>query len=163
MASKTKKSARRAPPRAAEFAESVVDSGQKIWLAGLGAFERARKEGPKMFEVLVQRGRALRGQAADAADQALKQVRAQADATAAQAAGKWDKLEQVFEERVSRSLNRLGVLSGKDVDALARQVAELNDSVRALMGGKKAPAKRAAGRKRAAPKKKRSARRKAAK
>ena len=125
MAAKTKKSTRRtAQPRAAEFAESVVNSGQKIWLAGLGAFERAKKEGPKMFETLVQRGKVFRGQAADAADQALKNVRAQADATAAQAAGKWDKLEQVFEDRVSRSLNRLGVLSSKDVDTLARQVAE---------------------------------------
>ena len=155
MASKTKKSSRKPAPRASVFAESAVESGQKIWLAGLGAFERAKKEGPKMFETLVQRGRALRGQARDAADQALKTMRAQADATAVQAAGKWDKLEQVFEDRVSRSLNRLGVLSGKDVDVLARQVAELNDSVRALMGGKKAPA-RSGGKKRAASKKKRA-------
>lgn len=162
MASKTRKSARKAPG-AADFAESVVDSGQKIWLAGLGAFERARRDGPRMFEVLVQRGRALRGQAAEAADQALKTVRAQADATRAEAAGKWDKLEQVFEERVSRSLNRLGVLSGKDVDALARQVAELNDSVRALMGGKKAPAKAAPRKKKRPAAKKRAAPRKAAK
>ena len=155
MASKTKKSSRKPAPRASVFAESAVESGQKIWLAGLGAFERAKKEGPKMFETLVQRGRALRGQARDAADQALKTMRAQAGATAVQAAGKWDKLEQVFEDRVSRSLNRLGVLSGKDVDVLARQVAELNDSVRALMGGKKAPA-RSGGKKRAASKKKRA-------
>lgn len=155
MASKSKKSTRRAAPAAAQFADSVVDSGQKIWLAGLGAFERARKEGPKMFELLVSRGKALRGQAADAADQALKQVRAQADAASAQAAGKWDKLEQVFEDRVSRSLNRLGVITGKEVDALSRQVAELNDSVRALMGGKPAP-KRAAGKKKRGPAKKRA-------
>ena len=47
-------------------------------------------------------------------------VREQAEATAA---GKWDKLEQVFEDRVSRSLNRLGVLTRTDVDDLARQVA----------------------------------------
>lgn len=140
MASRTRKKSR-SQAGAADFAESAVESGQKIWLAGLGAFERAKKEGPKMFEMLVQRGKALRGQAAEAADQALKSVRAQADATAAQAAGKWDKLEQVFEDRVSRSLNRLGVLTTQDVDALARQVAELNDSVRAMMGGKKAPAR----------------------
>lgn len=151
MASKTRKSSRKAQPRAADFAESAVESGQKIWLAGLGAFERAKKEGPKMFETLVERGRALRGQAREAADQALRTMRAQADSTAAQAAGKWDKLEQVFEDRVSKSLNRLGVLTGKDVDVLARQVADLNDSVRALMGGRKAPA-RAGAKKRAAPK-----------
>jgi poly(hydroxyalkanoate) granule-associated protein len=156
MASKSKKSTRKAQPRAADLAGSAVESGQKIWLAGLGAYERAKQEGPKMFETLVARGRALRGQAREAADQALKSMRAQADAAGAQAAGKWDKLEQVFEERVSKSLNRLGVLSGKDVDVLARQVAELNDSVRALMGGKSAPA-RPATKKRAASKKKRSA------
>ncbi len=160
MAARTKKSTRRSePPRAAEFAESVVNSGQKIWLAGLGAFERARKDGPKMFETLVQRGKVFRGQAAEAADQALKTVRAQADATAAQAAGKWDKLEQVFEDRVSRSLNRLGVLSAKDVDALARQVAELNDSVRGMMG-RKAPAP-ATRKKRPATKKRRASKSKA--
>lgn len=161
MASRTKKSARRAAPGAAQFAGSVADSGQKIWLAGLGAFERARKEGPKMFELLVSRGKALRGQAADAADQALKQVRAQADAASAQAAGKWDKLEQVFEDRVSRSLNRLGVITGKDVDALARQVEELNDSVRALMGGKAAPKKAAASKKASARKKRAPAKKRA--
>jgi poly(hydroxyalkanoate) granule-associated protein len=160
MASKSRKS-RGATPKAAEFAESVVQSGQQIWLAGLGAFERARQEGPKMFELLVSRGKALRGQAADAADQALKQVRAQTDAAAAQAAGKWDKLEQVFEDRVSRSLNRLGVLTGKDVESLSRQVAELNDSVRALMGGKPAP-KKAAGKKKRAPAKKRASKAKKA-
>jgi poly(hydroxyalkanoate) granule-associated protein len=156
MASKSKKSTRKAQPRAADFAGSAVESGQKIWLAGLGAYERAKQEGPKMFEVLVARGRALRGQAREAADQALKSMRAQADAAGAQAAGKWDKLEQVFEERVSKSLNKLGVLTGKDVDVLARQVAELNDSVRAMMGGKSAPA-RSGTKKRAASKKKRSA------
>jgi hypothetical protein len=71
------------------------------------------------------------------------------------AQGKWDKLEQVFEDRVSRSLNRLGVLTSKDVDELARQVADLNDSVRALMGGaakraRKAPARKAPAKKKAA-------------
>jgi hypothetical protein len=30
---------------------------------------------------------------------------------AGEAQGKWDKLEQVFEDRVSRSLSRLGVLT----------------------------------------------------
>jgi poly(hydroxyalkanoate) granule-associated protein len=162
MATRKKKSARsKSQPRAAAFAESVVNSGQKIWLAGLGAFERAKKEGPKMFEVLVAQGKALRGQAREAADQALKSALAQADKTATRAAGKWDKLEQVFEDRVSRSLNRLGVLSSKEVDALARQVRELNDSVRSLMVGRK-PAARKAAKKRPA-KKKRAARPKAKK
>jgi poly(hydroxyalkanoate) granule-associated protein len=141
-----------------QLALAVTQSAQKIWLAGLGAFARARTEGDKFFELLVEQGKGLRGKTENAADQALKSVRSQADATLSTAQGKWDKLEQVFEDRVSRSLNRLGVLTSKDVDELARQVADLNDSVRALMGGaapkrtrkaaaRKAPAKKAGARK----------------
>lgn len=147
MARKTKSTGRGASRPSADnpMAQAVVDSAQQIWLAGLGAFARAKTEGDRMFRVLVERGQKLRGQARKAADQAYKTARKQADATASQAAGKWDKLEQVFEDRVSRSLNRLGVLTGKDVDVLAKQVADLNSSVRALMSGKpaKAPARKA--------------------
>ncbi|MGD9953947.1 MAG: phasin family protein [Burkholderiales bacterium] len=131
-----------------QLAQAVTQSAQKIWLAGLGAFARARTEGDKLFDLLVEQGKAIRSKSERAADQALKTVRSQADATLHTAQGKWDKLEQVFEDRVSRSLNRLGVLTSKDVDALARQVSDLNESVRSLMGGgaakrsRKAPAKR---------------------
>jgi poly(hydroxyalkanoate) granule-associated protein len=127
--------------------QAVRDSAQKIWLAGLGAYERAKADGPKMFETLVQQGRGLSGRAREAADQALKNMREQAS----DAGGKWDKLEQVFEDRVSKSLHRLGVVSGRDVSELSRQVQELNERVRELMkggGGAKAGGakkKRAAG------------------
>ena len=59
---------------------------------------------------------------------------------------------------MSRSLNRLGVLTSKDVDELARQVADLNDSVRALMGGA-APSAPARPRAQERPRKKKAARR----
>lgn len=137
-----------------QLAQAVTQSAQKIWLAGLGAFARARTEGDKLFDLLAEQGKGIRARTEDAADQALKTVRAQADASIANAQGKWDKLEQVFEDRVSRSLNRLGVLTSKDVETLARQVADLNESVRALMGGA-APkrARKAAPRRKAAAKK----------
>ena len=131
---KSRSKARR-PAIDKQLSQAVTQSAQKIWLAGLGAFSRARSEGDKLFELLVEQGKALRSKSERAADQALKSVRSQADETLSTAQGKWDKLEQVFEDRVSRSLNRLGVLTSKDVDDLARQVSDLNDSVRALMGG----------------------------
>jgi poly(hydroxyalkanoate) granule-associated protein len=154
----TRKSKARAKPGKPladnQLAQAVTQSAQKIWLAGLGAFARARTEGDKLFDVLVEQGKTLRSRSEKAADQAMKTVRAQADATLSTAQGKWDKLEQVFEDRVSRSLNRLGVLTSKDVDELARQVADLNESVRALMGGaapkrtrKAAPRRKAAAKK----------------
>ena|SRR5688572_26972647 len=120
--------------------QAVRDSAQKIWLAGLGAFERAKTEGPRMFETLVEQGRAMGARAAGAADEALKSMR-----EAGNAGGRWDKLEQVFEDRVSRSLNRLGVLTTREVEDLSRQVKELNETVRGLMSAQGRKAARAAG------------------
>ena len=163
MARKTG-SRRRSSTSGSETSQAVRDSAQKIWLAGLGAFERAKSEGPRMFESLVEQGRNMGARAVGAADEALKNMR-QANFSG----GKWDKLEQVFEDRVSKSLNRLGVVTGREVESLSKQVADLNETVRNLMRGggasaksgargAKTPAKRAKGTaKRAATKAKRTA------
>jgi poly(hydroxyalkanoate) granule-associated protein len=108
-------------------ARAVRDSAQKIWLAGLGAFERAREEGPRMFDGLVAQGRTMGARAVGMADQALKSVR-----SAKYDGGRWDKIEQVFEERVARSLKRLGVLTRDQVEELSGQIRELNQSLQAL-------------------------------
>ena len=125
----TKKASRGAGAASeSELGRAMADSAQKIWLAGLGAFERAKADGPRMFETLVEQGRGLRERAREAADQALKAVRDGASG----AGGRFDKLEQVFEERVSKSLGRLGVLTRGEVGDLARQVSELTEEVRKL-------------------------------
>jgi poly(hydroxyalkanoate) granule-associated protein len=130
MARKTS-SRRRSPSSSGnDTAQAVRDSAQKIWLAGLGAFERAKSDGPKMFESLVEQGRNMGARAVGAADEALKNMR-----QANFGGGKWDKLEQVFEDRVSKSLGRLGVLTGREVESLSRQVAQLNETVHELMRG----------------------------
>ena len=108
--------------------KAVSDSAQKIWLAGLGAYERAKAEGPKMFETLVEQGKSLGGKAREAADQALKTMAK----GSSDAAGRFDKLEQVFEDRVSKSLKRLGVLTRGELSELSRQVRELTNDVRKL-------------------------------
>jgi poly(hydroxyalkanoate) granule-associated protein len=130
MARKTS-SRRRSSTSGNETAQAVRGSAQKIWLAGLGAYERAKSEGPKMFESLVEQGRSMGARAVGAADEAMKNMRQASSA----AGGRWDKLEQVFEDRVSKSLGRLGVLTGREVESLSRQVADLNETVRSLMRG----------------------------
>lgn len=130
MARRTSSRRRSPTSSGSETAQAVRDSAQKIWLAGLGAFERAKTEGPRMFESLVEQGRSMGARAVGAADEALKNMR-QANFSG----GRWDKLEQVFEDRVSKSLGRLGVLTGREVESLSRQVADLNETVRAMMRG----------------------------
>lgn len=154
MARKSK-SRTRSEQGSSDSAQAIRDSAQKIWLAGLGAFERARTEGPRMFETLVEQGRSMGARAMGAADEALKTVR-ETDYSG----GRWDKLEQVFEDRVSRSLGRLGVLTARDVEDLSRQVSELNDTVRRMMASTARQAKGAA--KKAGAKKGAASRRKAA-
>jgi polyhydroxyalkanoate synthesis regulator phasin len=66
--------------------------------------------------------------------------------------GTWDKLEQVFEDRVARALAKLGVHTQSDVEKLSQRVDALSDAVNELIkasqpkAGKpaKRPAKRAA-------------------
>ena len=136
-----------------DLKSAAADSAQSIWLAGLGAFERARSEGPRMFEALVEQGKSIGGRAREAADQALRNLRD----GAADAGGRFDKLEQVFEDRVSRSLQRLGVLTRSEVADLTRQVDELSARVEQMVKQQAAGSRKTAGK--AASKAKRGAKR----
>jgi len=82
-----------------------------------------------MFDTLVEQGKSLGGQARDAADQALRSLKEQASG----AGGRFDKLEQVFEDRVSKSLKRLGVMTRSEVADLSQGVRDLSDQVREMM------------------------------
>ena len=118
-------------------AKQVMESAQQIWLAGLGAFSKAQVEGKKVFETLVARGAQIEERTRHVAEATIETAKEQASKTIEMATGKFDKLEQVFESRVHSSLNRLGVLTSKDVEALSSQVGELSEAVRALMAQEK--------------------------
>jgi poly(hydroxyalkanoate) granule-associated protein len=127
---RTHRSRRNTRGSSADPSQALRDSAQKIWLAGLGALERARTDGPRVFESLVEQGRNMGARAVGMADEALKNMR-QADFSG----NRWEKVEQAFEERLTRSLGRLGVLTGKDVESLTRQVHDLSESMRRFMSG----------------------------
>jgi poly(hydroxyalkanoate) granule-associated protein len=121
---------------------SVKDSAQQIWQAGLGAFTRAQAEGSKAFEALVKEGVAIQRKTQAAAEEkineATNRMTHMATDIGSKASGQWDKLENIFEERVAKALNKLGVPSAKDVNALIARIDELNKAVQQLSA--KAPA-----------------------
>ena len=131
----------------AQLSSTVKDSAQQIWLAGLGAFSKAQEEGGKVFEALVKEGKGIQKRTRAMAEEKLGEVTGRVGRVAGdvskQATQSWDRLEQVFEERVARALNRLGVPTNADVQELMARVEKLNASVQAL-GGKPARAPRAA-------------------
>jgi poly(hydroxyalkanoate) granule-associated protein len=139
-------SAKTAPERAkgsAVLTDSVKDSAQQIWQAGLGAFTRAQVEGTKAFEALVKEGvkfqRKTQSAAEEKINEAAQKMTSMASDITARASGQWDKLESIFEDRVAKALGKLGVPSAKEVADLVEQINRLNDSVQQLMGAQ-APA-----------------------
>ena len=131
--------------------KTVMDSAQQIWLAGLGAFAKAQAEGGKLFESLVKEGAALDAKTRKFTDAKVAEARGNVESTLGQVRERsqetWDKLEKVFENRVSRALGRLGVPGHHEIRTLSSRVEELSREVRKLNGGstpKKRPAKRAA-------------------
>ena len=54
------------------------------------------------------------------------------------ASGQWDKLENIFEDRVAKVLNKMGVPSAKDINVLIARIDALNASVQKLSPAKAA-------------------------
>jgi poly(hydroxyalkanoate) granule-associated protein len=149
----------------AQLSGTVKESAQQIWLAGLGAFAKAQEEGGKVFEALVKEGTSIQRKTQAAAEEKISEATSRmatmATDISSKASGQWDKLENIFEERVAKALNKLGVPSAKDIDVLIARIEELNRSV-AKLSAKSPTATRATKNGTARPATKRAAARKSA-
>ncbi len=149
-----KQSTKAATPVAAvnKAAAPVLDSARDIWLAGLGAFNVAQQEGykvleegSKIFDKLVAEGSKIESKTRKEVKGAVSDIRSevesrvveaknQADAVRKQAVDNWDKLERIFEDRVARSLIKLGIPSQEDVNKLSARVSLLSKQVDEITG-----------------------------
>ena len=111
-----------------QLSATIRDSAEQIWLAGLGAFAKAQEEGTRVYDALIREGEAIQKKTRKVTEDKVTEM-------AAKATGTWDKLEQVFENRVARSLNSLGVPTKADVEQLAKRVTELKAEVEKLNRG----------------------------
>lgn len=136
MVTKLQKKSTSSKPSSLPMAGSVKDSAQQIWQAGLGAFNKAQTEGTKALEALIKEGVSMQRKTQSVAEEkileASNKMSSMATDISAKASGQWDKLESIFEERVAKALNKLGVPSAKDVAALIARIDELNKSVQKL-------------------------------
>lgn len=143
---------------------AIKDSAQQIWLAGLGAFSKAQAEGGKAFETLVKEGLSIQRKTQSVAEERINEATSRmsnmANEIGSKAAGQWDKLENIFEDRVAKALGKLGVPSARDIEALMERIDALTQQVHGLnpatakpkAPARKAPAKKAATKK-SAPRK----------
>jgi poly(hydroxyalkanoate) granule-associated protein len=130
------------------IAQAVKESAEQIWLAGMGAFSKMQGEGGKKFEQLMKQGAALQKKTQGLAEERISSVTSKMTAVAGgvgeKAGAQWDKLESIFEARVEKALNKMGVPSKKDIETLIKRIDELSAKT-----GSRAAAKPAA--KKAAP------------
>ena len=110
---------------------------RKVWLAGLGAYAKAGAEGAEYFKELVKAGKGVEKQGkklvSEQVDAANSQIETQLNSvksSVSEVKGKvevqFDKIEKAFDNRVVSALNRLGIPSKQDVEALSAKLDELN-------------------------------------
>ncbi len=137
MASKTLEKKVAAKPVISKFATPVVDSAKDILFAGLGAFSVAQSEsgkligqGTKLFEKLVSEGAKLEkksaGLAETAVDDLKNDVGSKFENVRQQATENWDNLGNIFDERVSGTLERLGIPTSKELNRLSGRVQKMS-------------------------------------
>lgn len=121
-----------------QLSSAVKDSAQQIWLAGLGAFAKAQEEGSKVFDALVKEGMSIQRKTQSVAEEKITEATSRMSDMASdiqsKAGNRWDKLENIFEERVAKALGKLGVPSAKEVNALAARVDHLDKTMMKMHG-----------------------------
>jgi poly(hydroxyalkanoate) granule-associated protein len=124
MAARTKRKT-----RAARKATTPAGRIQALRANALGAVDKIFKQGV----ALQARGRKLAAAKAKEAREAVmgarEAVTARADEARVRTMDAVSQLEKVFENRVQGAISKLGVPTARDVRALSRQVAQLQQSV----------------------------------
>jgi poly(hydroxyalkanoate) granule-associated protein len=135
---------------AAAPAAALLNGVQQLLLAGMGSVARAQREGPAAFTDAIGEGLKLLGKSRESAEKLVRDaleaaqgsVQSRIDGAREQAGETWDNLELLFQTRVQRALQQIGVPTADEIRLLTRRVTELNEAVKALTikveGGRRA-------------------------
>jgi len=118
--------------------DEIREQLEDTFLAGLGAFSNAQKAGEKTFDKLVKEGEKFRKKTTKRTESLIDDVqdaiRDMSDDAQEKASGLLDqvrdrsrleKLNEVFDKRVSGAMDRLHVPTKKDVDAINRKLNKI--------------------------------------
>jgi poly(hydroxyalkanoate) granule-associated protein len=116
----------------APLSTNIRESANRIWLAGLGAFAKTQEESEKLFQTLVKEGEAVEKRAKKTAEARFEEAKGKVVEFRGKANQQFERLEELFQERVAQVLNRLGVPTQDDIQELSKRVEALNESILAL-------------------------------
>lgn len=115
-----------------QLAGRIKGSARQIWLAGLGAYTKAEDDAGRFFERLVQEGEQLETKTRGVVEKQIKSVEDRVGGVREKATGTWDRLETMFDERVSGALRRLGIHRREDIEAMERRIQALEAELHKL-------------------------------
>ena len=123
--------------------KEVLESANKIWLAGLGALSVAEEEGGKLFNTLVKKGEGFekRGKkqfekvqntVEEQFEKVQHNVEEQLETVAGKADSAFGRIGKGFDAKVGDTLNKLGVPNRMEIQKLTRRVEQLTKQVDSL-------------------------------
>ena len=117
-----------------QLSNKIKDSARKIWLAGLGAYNKAEEDAGKIFDKLVKEGEEIEHMTRGVVEKRIKVVEDTVEGVKEKANGTIGKLESVFDQRVSKALQKMGIPTRAEIKALEAQIEELKKQLKE--GGK---------------------------
>ncbi len=112
-----------------QLSEKIKESARQIWLAGLGAYNKAEEDTGKIFDKLVKEGEEIESLTRGVVEKQFKAVEDRVEDVKEKASGTFGKLENVFDQRVSSALVRLGIPTNHRVAELEKRVLELEEKL----------------------------------
>lgn len=107
-----------------EVFQSLADSINKVWKAGLGALSEAEKQGDQLVQTLVEKGKHYED-LVPAAEDAVKDSLSAAKEQAARGVA---NIEAAIDRQIDRAIQRAGLAKQEEIDALKKEVARLKKS-----------------------------------
>lgn len=120
------------PENDPQLAAKIKGSARQIWLAGLGAYTKAEEDTGRFFDRLVQEGEQLENRTRGVVEKRIKSVEDRVEGVRERATGTWDRLEHLFDERVSGALRRLGIHRREEIESLERRIEALESELARL-------------------------------
>ena len=115
------------PSDSDDLLDQLLDVMQKLRLAGLGAVSTVQRVGGQWLDTLVEEGKKLEARFNPMATRTTA-----APAKKALTAQQLEQLEEIFQERVARALQRLQIPTRRDLEKLNRKMDALDKTIKAL-------------------------------
>jgi poly(hydroxyalkanoate) granule-associated protein len=116
--------------------KTAVETAQEAIAKAQETIEKIQSEGNKILESLLKESSKMLGETHKMAGGKVEEMKSRVEEARGKAAETVDNLEQIFEERVSRALNRLGIPTSDDFQAIATRLEDLNKNVQVLIESK---------------------------